>query len=112
MLPKNVQMMWTILIFRVGLFLVMLYKRCGHVIETRNTQTPLEEIATDRHTTGVDPKFITLLALRELFICFDSDAKPLILDWNRNLGKSLNSLGGFISCRIEGVIIRGPQRTS
>lgn len=35
----------------------------------------LEETATENHTASIGPHFITLLALRELFICSDSDKK-------------------------------------
>ena len=44
------------------------------------------------------------------FICFDSDNESLILDWNENLGKSLDSLHGVHFLQYGGVEIRGPPR--
>lgn len=114
MLPKTLQMMWIIsLIARVWPFLIMVVGGVGTWLYSGDTEMFPEWNCYWKWNPCCDPNITLCLPWRGFFfICFDSDNESLILDWNENLGKSLDSLHGVHFLQYGGVELRGPPRNT
>lgn len=113
MLPKTLQMIWIISIARVWPFLITVVGGAGIWLNSGDTEMLPEWNCYWKWNPCCGPNVTTLLAMKRIFfffICFDSDSESLILDWNENLGKSLNSLHGVHFLQYVGVEIRGSLR--